>query len=296
MVRRGGIYRRPPPRVFWETRRPRPALRQASGTVALTLTVSATGAVGSAPVTGSGAVALVLGVTATGSVTIQGAGATALTLGASGAGSVTLQGAGSAALTLAVSGAGSASAQPVTGAGAVALALQVAASGSITVRGAAWLAFPFFAGGTGITTPLPPATVGWRLTYRAGPRWRIAWRPLVPTALFPVPVSPGNDCGVLLETVRGYELPSGTPVDYTGGSVVAHWATTPDSNTPLGGISGTFPRNATSPHFAVGFDAADMATVLTGLADGSALYLVLTGAGDFRTVIEHVVRTARVLP
>ena len=140
------------------------------------------------------------------------------------------------------------------------------------------------------------APTGWHLKVRAaGPRWRIAWRPLVPNTPFPIPVSPANDAGLLLDAVRGYEMPSGVPVDYDGATLTAYWSTTPTGTTPLAGISGTFPRQASSPVFAIAFEAADMTAVLNGLADESALYLVLEGSLDFRATVEHVVRTARAL-
>lgn len=294
MVRSGGVYRRKPARLYWETRRPRPSLRQGTGTVALSLSVTATGAVGSAPVTGSGAVALVLSVVAAGSVELRGSGTAALVLGVSGTGTVTVQGSGAAALVLGVSGTGTATVTEVLGAGAVSLVLQLAGTANVTVRGAAWLALPLGLTGAAITAPLPPATAGWQLVYRAGPRWRLTWRPFVP-APFPLPVSPGNDYGVLVDQVRGYSLPDGAPVDYSGGSLTAHWATTPTNDAPLQGVTGTFARNATPPAYAVAFDAAAMDAVLAGLADGAPVYLVLRGSGDFRAVIEHVVRVARVL-
>lgn len=294
MIRSGGVWRRKPARLYWETRRPRPSLRQASGTVALTLTVTATGAVGSAPVTGSGAVALALSLMAAGSVELRGSGAAALVLAVSGTASVTVHGSATVPLTLATAGTGTATLTEVSGVGAVALVVQLAATASVTVRGTAWLAIPLGVAAAGITSPLPPATAGWRLVHRAGPRWLITWRPFVP-APFPLPVSPGNDYGVLVDQVRGYSLPDGLPVDYTGGSITAHWATTPTNDAPLQGVTGTFARNATPPAYAVAFDAAAMDAVLAGLADGAPVYLVLRGSGDFRAVIEHVVRVARVL-
>ena len=51
----------------------------------------------------------------------------------------------------------------------------------------------------------------------------------------------------------------------------------------------------TPPVFAIAFEAADMTAVLTGLTDGTAVYLVLEGSLDFRATIEHIVRTARAL-
>lgn len=140
------------------------------------------------------------------------------------------------------------------------------------------------------------APTGWHLKVRAaGPRWRIAWRPLVPNTPFPIPVSPANDTGLLLDAVRGYEMPTGLPVDYDGASLTAYWSLTPTGTTALGAISGTFPRQVTPPVFAIAFEAADMTAVLTGLTDGTAVYLVLEGSLDFRATIEHIVRTARAL-
>lgn len=294
MLRSGGVYRRKPARLYWETRRVRPTLLQGTGVVALTLSLAATGAVGSAPVTGTGTVALALSAGGAGSVELRGTGAVPLALGASGSGAVTVQGGGTVPLLLAASGAGTATVVEVLGAGLVPLVVQLAASGAVTVRGDAWLALPLGVAGTAITTPLPPATSGWHLAYRAGPRWRLAWRPLVPTP-FPLPVSPGNDYGVLVDQVRGISLPDGATIDYPGGSLTAHWTTTPTSDVALAGVTATVARNALPPAFAVGFEASEIDAVLAGLADGTAIWLVLRSPGDFRAVIEHVVRVARVL-
>ena len=143
----------------------------------------------------------------------------------------------------------------------------------------------------------PTTGTGWTARIRvAGYRWRLAWRPMSSPAAFPVPVSPGNDGGVIVDSVTGWQLPTGAPIAYGGATITAYWASTPESTTALGSVTLVAPRNASPPAFAVGFDATQITTALGALADGTPVWLVLEGVDEFRLAIEHVVRRARTAP
>jgi len=142
----------------------------------------------------------------------------------------------------------------------------------------------------------PVVGTGWRLKVRArGYRWRLAWRPLMSPTPFPIPVSPSNDAGLLVDEIEGYHVPSGAPLVYAGVTIDAYWSATPQGTTPLGAVEVSVPRNASTPRFAVHFEAAQVDAALTGLAEGTPVWLVLEGTADFRAAIEHVVRVGRVL-
>lgn len=74
----------------------------------------------------------------------------------------------------------------------------------------------------------PASGTGWSAKLCAlGARWRIAWRPMSTPAVFPTPVSPCNDHGVLIDSVAGWQLSTGAPIAYGGTTITAYWAGTP---------------------------------------------------------------------
>lgn len=171
-----------------------------------------------------------------------------------------------------------------------------AATGAVSITGALPVVSVSALSGTA-SVIASPTTTGWRIKVRtAGYRWRFTWRPMTPNTPFPIPIAGANDAGILVEEITGYELPTGVPLIYDGTEITAYWTATPEGTTPIGSITGTYSRNAAKPRFAVAFEAALMTTVLANLPAGSPVWLVLEGANNFRVAIEHVVRSARVLP
>lgn len=112
---------------------------------------------------------------------------------------------------------------------------------------------------------------------------------------FPHEVAPGNDLAMLVGPIKGLNLTSGAIEVYGGATIRGFWSVAAAGATPLGSVDRTFNQIGSTGKFVVSFEAADMDTVLTGLAQDSIVHLVLIGATNFRGVIPFIVRTAREL-
>ena len=107
----------------------------------------------------------------------------------------------------------------------------------------------------------------------------------------PVEISRDNDLAFLVGPVK-----SGAIV-YSAASIEGWIASAKDSDTPLGGITNTFPQEGSSGSYKWAFESAQVNAVLAAagtLVDGvTKLYAIAKGPGDFRVAKALVYRSAR---